>query len=106
MRASPNTLSTREVEYLLSGESEFGFVPVLIAAGKAVGKTARNVAVNAQANARGQEVPAQEVQAAVPGPIVVHSAPASSAIPFFLASTAGLGLGLLAGYMVGHARST
>jgi hypothetical protein len=105
VRASPNTLSTREVEYLLSGESEFGFVPVLIAAGKAVGKTARNVAVNAQANARGQEVPA-EVPAAAPGPIVVPSAPASSAIPFFLASMAGLGLGLLAGYMVGHARST
>lgn len=85
----------------MSGESEFGLIPLVIAAVKKSGKVVHNVAVNAQANARGQEA-----AVAAPDPIVVPGAPASSAIPFFLASTVGLGLGLAAGYMVGHARST
>jgi len=89
----------------MSGESEFGFIPLVIAAVKKSGKVVHNVAANAQAGARGRDRD-QEIPTASPGPIVVPGAPASSAIPFLLASTAGLGLGLLAGYMVGHARST
>ena len=106
MRASRNTLSAREVEYYLSGRSEFGFLPVVVAVGKGLGKTVRNVAVNAQAGQAGN-VQADNGQASIT-PVKALAAPvsASSAIPFLLASTAGLGLGLLAGYMVGHARST
>ena len=97
MSVDRNTLTTREMDRMLSGQSEFGFLPLVAAAGKAVAKTTRNVIVNATAT------PAAPVAAAVPAAPV--EAPASPVIPFLLASTIGLGLGLAAGYMVGHARS-
>jgi hypothetical protein len=86
------------VDYLLSGESEFGFLPLVIAAGKGLGKTVHNVAVNAQAEGAG---------AGSTVPVVsVPQAPASSSVmPVLLASAVGLGIGLLAGYAVGHARA-
>lgn len=105
MRASRNTLSAREVDYYLSGESEFGFLPLVIAAGKVVGKTAHNVAVNAQAGAQSAQPDGASVSPAAPVAQVVSAPSASPALPIFLASVAGLGLGLAAGYAVGHARA-